>query len=296
VPAIAGKLAVPIDDGTGAYEVVIFQLPDAQVLGRIPKARQPNYRADGMLAVNGEGGSHENIWQYNADGGGGAEVSASPGDNHPFWKLDGTGIVYDNPELNCSKRDCPEWHIFVQQGTNRPDTPTVADKFILEGDIFGDRPLYPVWASDDYILFRGCDIWPGGRGGSTCGIWRTPSWATHGLNGFSVPAKLTGNDDIPTDTRYDKLIFMSRRDGNWEVYVTGITGGPATNLSNHPADDGLGALSPDGKWVAFVSSRDGWGVWVVPAGGGEAQRLPINIPVWGGGTRDWTNERISWGP
>lgn len=294
--ALGGRLAVPIDDGAGAYKVMIYQLPEVKVIGEIPKARQPNYSSDGRLVVNGEGGSQENIWQYNGDGTGGAEMSASPLDHHPFWKFDAAGVVYDNPELNCSKRPCPEWHIFVQPGSDRPDTRTVADKYILAGDIFGDRPLYPLWAVDDYIIFRACDIWPGGSGGSHCGIWRSPSWATAGGTGFTLPARITETDDIPTDTKVGILVFMSQRDGNWEVYVTGITGGPATNLSNYPGQDGLGTLSPDGQWVAFVSDRDGWGVWVVPTSGGPAQRLPINFLGWGGGERDWTNERISWGP
>jgi len=89
---------------------------------------------------------------------------------------------------------------------------------------------------------------------------------------------------------------MTRKDGNWEVYTMGVGGGPATNSSYNPADDGLGAISPDGKWVAFVSNRDGrWGVWVVPISGGDAQRLPIDIPGWVGGYGGWTVERISWG-
>jgi Tol biopolymer transport system component len=111
------------------------------------------------------------------------------------------------------------------------------------------------------------------------------------------PTNLTGNDDIPTDTQKDRLVYMTRKDGNWEVYATGIGGGPAINLSDNPADDGLGAISPDGKWVAFVSTRDGrWGVWVVPISGGDAQRLPIDIPVWHASYGGWTVERISWGP
>jgi len=266
-------------------------------LTEILRSRQPNFRFDGILAVNGEGGSAENVWMYNSDGSGGRELSASPGDEHPFWKPDGYGLVYDNPELVCAQIPCPEYHVYVQQGTSKPETRTVADSFVLGGDIFRDQPLFPVWAADDYVIFRACDIWPGGSGGGRCGIWRTPAWATRGGTGFTPPSNLTSNDDIPTDTKNNDLVYMTRKDGNWEVYTMGIAGGPARNLSNHPADDGLGAISPDGNWVAFVSSRDGrWGVWVVPISGGEAQRLPIDIPGWVGGYGGWTVERISWGP
>jgi serine/threonine protein kinase len=296
-PTITGKLAVPIDDGAGHYDVVVYRLPDGQILGTIPRSRQPDFRFDGVLAVNGEGGSAENVWLYNFDGSGGREVSASPKDEHPSWKPDGNGLVYDNPELVCAQIPCPEYRIYVQQGTDKPDTRSVADRFGLDGDVFRDQPLFPVWAADDHIIFRACDIWPGGSGGGRCGIWRTPAWATRGGTGFAPPANLTSNDDIPTDTQNDRLVFMTRKDGNWEVYTMGVGGGPATNSSYNPADDGLGAISPDGKWVAFVSNRDGrWGVWVVPISGGDAQRLPIDIPGWVGGYGGWTVERISWGP
>ncbi|MGQ9785949.1 MAG: TolB family protein, partial [Anaerolineae bacterium] len=137
----------------------------------------------------------------------------------------------------------------------------------------------------------------GGTGCSICGIWRTPSWATAGATGYAVPMRITDRDDIPTDTKGDRLVFMSLRDGNWEVYVTSIVGGVAINLSAHPSEDGLGTLSPDGRWVAFVSTRDGlWRIWVVASSGGEALPLSITLPGWGSGMRDWTTERISWGP
>jgi tRNA A-37 threonylcarbamoyl transferase component Bud32 len=295
--SFSGHLAIPIDNGTGSYDVTIFGLPDGDVVGKITGARQPYFRNDGVVAVNGIGSGRDNIWTYNVDGSAAREISSSSGDAHPSWKQDGVGLVYDNPELVCAKSSCPEWHIFVQQGESKPESGVVASKYIIGGDVFRDQPMFPLWAADDYIIFRGCDIWQGGTGGGVCGIWRTPSWATADIGGFSVPMKLTSNDDIPTDTQGDQLIFMSAKDGNWEVYVTSITGGAPTNLSNNPAQDGLGTISPDGKWVAFASNRDGgWGIWAVPIGGGQAVRLPIEGLAWGGGDRDWTNERISWGP
>jgi hypothetical protein len=299
-PAISGKLAVPIDDGTGHYDVFIYQLPDGQVIGKIPRARQPNFRPDGKaLVVNGAGGEHENIWEYNADGSGGRAVSASPDDQHPFYNADGNSVTYDNDGLVTAKLGTrPEWHIFVQYGLNPADTNTVARNFVLLGDIFdGSAPMYPVWGADYGILFRACNYWqPGGGGG--CGIWKANSGMTLAGGGLpGAPAPIAGDNGVPTDTKGNSLVYMNHTTGNWDVYVTSINGGGGTNLTNSPADDGLGTISPDGKWVAFVSTRDGrWGVWVMPITGGSAQRLPIDIPAWGGGDRDWTNERISWGP
>jgi hypothetical protein len=297
-PPIAGKLAVPIDDGAGHYDVFIYQLPDGNVLGKIPRSRQPNFRPDGVvLVVNGEGGSNENIWEYNPDGGGGRAVSASPGDHHPFYNPDGNSIVYDNPELVIAKLSGTEWHVFVQYGMNAPSTGAVATDYVLLGDIFdGSAPLFPVWAADYSILLRACDYWkPGGGGG--CGIWKADSGMTKaGGSPQNAPAFIVGDNAVPTDTKGSNLVYMSRVTGNLDVYVTSINGGAGTNITNFPADDGLGTISPDGKWVAFVSNRDGrWGVWVVPIGGGNAQRLPIDIPGWVSGYGGWTHERISWG-
>jgi TolB protein len=107
---------------------------------------------------------------------------------------------------------------------------------------------------------------------------------------------IVGDNAVPTDTQGGNLVYMSQATGNWDVYVTSIGGGSSVNITNNPDDDGLGAISPDGKWVAFVSNRDGrWGVWVVPINGGTAERLPIDIPGWIGSYGGWTVERISWG-
>jgi hypothetical protein len=147
-PSIAGKLAIPIDDGTGHYDTVIYQLPDGEVLGRIPHSRQPHFRPDGeVLIVNGEGGANENIWEYNADGSPIRAISASPGDHHPFYNPDANSVVYDNAELVIAKLSGTEWHVFVQYGLNVPDTGTVATDYVLLGDIFprvGLRLQHPI--------------------------------------------------------------------------------------------------------------------------------------------------------
>jgi len=295
-PSITGKLAIPIDDGTGHYSTVIYQLPDGKVVGTIPRSHQPHFRPDGeVLIVNGEGGANENIWEYNADGSPIRAISASPGDQHPFYNPDSNSVVYDNPELVIAKLSGTEWHIFVQYGLNVPDTGTVATNFVLLGDIFdGSTPMFPVWASDYSILFRACNYW---RDGGTCGIWKADSGMTRaGGSPENPPAFIVGDNAVPTDTQGGNLVYMSRATGNWDVYVTSINGGSSVNITNYPADDGLGTLSPDGQWVAFVSNRDGrWGVWVVPINGGNAERLPIDIPGWIGSYGGWTVERISWG-
>ena len=43
---------------------------------------------------------------------------------------------------------------------------------------------------------------------------------------------------------------------NWEVYVMNTDGANLINLTNHPAGDGSPAWSPDGRQIAFSSTRD----------------------------------------
>ena len=54
-----------------------------------------------------------------------------------------------------------------------------------------------------------------------------------------------------------KLAFVSRRDGNSEIYVINADGSEQENLTQHPARDSHPSWSRDGRKLAFVSRRDG---------------------------------------
>jgi len=44
-----------------------------------------------------------------------------------------------------------------------------------------------------------------------------------------------------------KIVFLSYRDGNGEIYIMNADGSEQTNLTNNPADDIASAWSPNGK-------------------------------------------------
>ncbi len=63
-------------------------------------------------------------------------------------------------------------------------------------------------------------------------------------------------------------------------------------LTWHTAQDGLPTVSPDGRYVAFMSDRDGyWRLWFVPIEGGEAQPLKSEIP---GELPKWLEHSMQW--
>ena len=52
------------------------------------------------------------------------------------------------------------------------------------------------------------------------------------------------------------VAFVSKRDGNAEIYVMNPDGSGQRNLTQHPAEDYDPAWSPDGKQILFSSNRD----------------------------------------
>jgi Tol biopolymer transport system component len=84
------------------------------------------------------------------------------------------------------------------------------------------------------------------------------------------------------------IAYVADRDGNFEIYLQQISGGPAINLTRNPAADIQPAFSPDGREIAFVSDRDGGteifhsapgmphaggDIWIMPTLGGPARKV-----------------------
>lgn len=305
-PALSGKLAFPSDNGAARYDVYIVSMPDGKTLAKIQGARQPYFRGDGQkLLVNGEGGSFgENIFEVSASGNIDKPVSGSPSDLFPTYKPDGTTLAYSNPQLAYGAQGYQSY-LFVQCGLIPPSQDTdkcaaMADFGIIIppgaiGDVIGSNP---VWTAGDQLAYKGCNTW---AGGGSCGIFIVGSWAVKRSSAGELPRKiLDGSSATPTDAKAGYIAFMSRESGDWEAYVMREDGSGVVNISSGSgAQDGVPTISPDAKWVAFASNRDGgWGVYVAPISGGPAQKL-FNFPVgnpWGSGDRDWSNERMSWGP
>ena len=134
------------------------------------------------------------------------------------------------------------------------------------------------------------------------------------IRGRAAPARDAGWEDatyslLTTDPGYEgeptfspdgrTIAYVADRDGNFEIYLQQVSGGPAINLTHNPAADIQPAFSPDGREIAFVSDRAGGSsevfhaapglprvggdIWVMPALGGTARRV-----VEGGNCPSWT--------
>src|SRR5437867_7659353 len=63
------------------------------------------------------------------------------------------------------------------------------------------------------------------------------------------------------------LAFVYRGD----IWIAPVKGGRANPLTSHIETDAFPLFSPDGKWIAFASKRNGnWDIFAVPAEGGGA--------------------------
>ena len=60
------------------------------------------------------------------------------------------------------------------------------------------------------------------------------------------------------------IAFISKRDGNFEIYVMDADGNNQRRLTYNGADDEQPSWSPDGRSIAFHSIRDGnWAIYVM---------------------------------
>jgi TolB protein len=55
----------------------------------------------------------------------------------------------------------------------------------------------------------------------------------------------------------EKIAFERRLEGQYDIYLMHPDGSNQVNLTNHPANDTSPAWSPDGRRIAFVSTRSG---------------------------------------
>jgi len=78
-----------------------------------------------------------------------------------------------------------------------------------------------------------------------------------------------------TSTDGTMFAYASDRggEGNMDIWVQQIAGGPPLRLTTHPAVDESPSFSPHGSKIVFRSSRDGGGIYEITTLGGQARKI-----------------------
>jgi hypothetical protein len=159
--------------------------------------------------------------------------------------------------------------------------------YVLNADGSGLRRLveegeYPAWSpKDNWIAHRACF-------GGSCGVW-----LTFADSGERKRVTSGGSDGQPAWSPDGKqLAYISKEDGNFEVYRINHDGSGALRLTNEGHSDGLPVWSPDGKWIAFRSDRSGtWAIYVIRPDGSDLRKI-VDAPV----LPVWFFEKMAWRP
>ena len=296
---MSGRIAFSVDDGAGHYDVWVFEVPGGEPFTVQTRARQPNFSNSGQLLVNNQDNSlGEGLGLIDVNYSWLGIVNDVPEDGYPFWHPDGNRYAYSNPKaLTDPITGNPLPHVFSPCSMQLPkfEPDQKCHDVLTYGKVaVGEAP---VWTDDDRIAFFSFE--------GDDGIYVVSGASNLWQGGVGSRQLLALGNGRPSDTDGFQVFFSAGNiDQNWEAYSVDLDGSNLTNLSNAEFfQDGLPTVSPDGNWVAFVSDRAGtWGIWAVPRSGGEPvelldlSKINTNPSPWGTGDRDWTTERISWGP
>jgi TolB protein len=280
---LTGRIAFPAwNHQDERYDVYVADLASGQVSLVLEGMHQPAFSPDGRwLAGNGERPQQMNLILVPFEGSEVHEITEYIEDALPAWSADGQSLAFSSNRSGDRLS-----RVYVIDGI----WPASAKKEgrALRSDLYEVLGSYPTWTADGQVIYAGCDF---RASPIRCGLYALTADPND-----EEPRQLTDHpDDSAPDIRDGRLAFMSRRDGNWEIYVADAADGHLQRLTNNQANDGLPIWSPDGQAIAFVSDRGGvWAVWVMGPDGSNAHKL---FDIGGGGLLlDWQNERISWAP
>lgn len=273
--SLVGVIAYPVYNGKD-YDIYFGQVDGSGSRLYRKSASQPAFSPDGSrIAFHSWRLDSWGLMTMDVSGQNQILIANFVEDQLPTWSSDGSEIVL------LSRREGDRKSRLFRVGSSQDRTKGVV---IGEGE-------YPTIGLDGRLVFKG---W-----GNTAVGLRTATLSLEGLQVVTDHDEDTAPAPSPDGQR---IAFMSRREGNWDIYMVNADGSGLLRLTSDPAEDGLPTWSPDGRVIAFVSHRgESWAVWAMTPRG-EGQRLLFAMEGSPDGfvgkdlntSRGWTEERISW--
>jgi TolB protein len=273
--SLVGVIAYPVFNGQ-SFDIYMGNADGSGTHFFLPNASQPQFSPDGQrIAYHSWEQNKRALITVNVAGGGEHIIAGNLEDQLPTWTSDGANIVF-----------------LTRRSGNRASELFAGPADASQKPAFIGNAEYPTGAPGNQLAFKGWEST--GVGLRLGGLDLTGAQALSDHETDTAPA-------VSPDGK--QVAFMSRRDGNWNIYIVRSDGKGLKPLTTDKADDGLPTWSPDGKAIAFVSNRGGpWAVWAMtPEGSGARQLFTMEGSPDGfvpgqdiNKSRGWAEERISW--
>lgn len=119
----------------------------------------------------------------------------------------------------------------------------------------------------------------------TTSVGKTP---TATLTPTLAPTASPSVSPIPSSRGSGKILFVSDRDGNEEIYVMDFDGRNQTRLTQNPGRDIYPQWSPDGTKIAFLSEEENTRGLFVMNSDSNQPKLLTSLVVFGRGEFSWS--------
>lgn len=174
-------------------------------------------------------------------------------DRYPSWSTDNKKVVFDSERTGHG--DLYETAVDGSSGylqlTDRADLDEYANYQPKgEGLLFASAPKRGIIRSKMKVVFAD-------------------------RRGFANDARVLADGDEPRFSPDGKrVVFVSQRTKNKDIWVMNCEGGMQTQLTTDAKDDQNPCFSPDGKHIVYASNRAGnFDIWVMEADGGNVRQL-----------------------